>query len=233
MHLALVVGWYLVVQTLEGFVLVPRIVGRSVGMHPVTVIVALLIGGDLLGFLGLLVAVPLAAVVQVFLRDGLAAYRRSPLYAGPASGREGRCEPRLTRAIVPRVSERELDEHDAAASAVAEPEPRDAAEEPEERATTPFDHPFFLPALLIVFTLWFGYDGWLNADFDPKWISFNRWGFFVLLAARGLLHDPGRARDAPRQVATAHSDSRLRATTLSPRIGFTPSKIGSTWASTT
>ena len=82
LHLALVVGWYLAVQTLEGFVLVPRIVGRSVGMHPVTVIVALLIGGDLLGFLGLLVAVPLAAVAQVFLRDGLEAYRRSPLYLG-------------------------------------------------------------------------------------------------------------------------------------------------------
>lgn len=85
-HLALVVGWYLAVQTLEGFVLVPRIVGRSVGMHPVTVIVALLIGGDLLGFLGLLVAVPLAAVAQVFLRDGLEAYRRSPLYQGGATG---------------------------------------------------------------------------------------------------------------------------------------------------
>jgi predicted PurR-regulated permease PerM len=85
LHLALVVGWYLAVQTLEGFVLVPRIVGGSVGMHPVTVIVALLIGGDLLGFLGLLVAVPLAAVVQVFLRDGLAAYLRSPLYQGGAS----------------------------------------------------------------------------------------------------------------------------------------------------
>jgi predicted PurR-regulated permease PerM len=86
LHLALVVGWYLVVQTLEGFVLVPRIVGRSVGMHPVTVIVALLIGGDLLGFLGLLVAVPLAAVAQVFLRDGLEAYLRSPLYRGAEGG---------------------------------------------------------------------------------------------------------------------------------------------------
>ena len=88
LHLALVVGWYLVVQTLEGFVLTPRIVGRSVGMHPVTVIVALLIGGDLLGFLGLLIAVPLAAVVQVFLRDGLEAYLRSPLYRGEGAGAE-------------------------------------------------------------------------------------------------------------------------------------------------
>jgi predicted PurR-regulated permease PerM len=91
-HLVLIVGWYLIVQGIEGFVLVPRIIGRSVGIHPVTVIVALLIGGDLLGFLGLLVAVPLAAVVQVFLRDALAAWLRSPLYAG-AEGGEGGATP--------------------------------------------------------------------------------------------------------------------------------------------
>jgi hypothetical protein len=77
---------------------------------------------------------------------------------------------------VRRVSQQDPDERgrDAAQS--------DAAGEPsEERASTPFDHPFFLPALLIGFTLWFGYDGWLNKDFDPKWIGFNRWGFLVLL----------------------------------------------------
>ena len=79
-HLALVIGWYTLVQGLEGFVLTPRIVGGSLGMHPVTVIVALMIGGDLLGFLGLLIAVPAAAVAQVFLQDLVAAYRRSPLY---------------------------------------------------------------------------------------------------------------------------------------------------------
>jgi predicted PurR-regulated permease PerM len=92
-HLALVVGWYVVVQTIEGFVLVPRIVGHSVGMHPVTVIVALLIGGDLLGFLGLIVAVPLAAVVQVFVRDGLNAYLRSPIYAGAGGEPPGDAPP--------------------------------------------------------------------------------------------------------------------------------------------
>ncbi len=82
-HLALVVGWYAMVQLLEGMVLTPRIVGQSVGIHPVTVIVGLLIGGDLFGFLGLIVAVPLSAVVQVFVRDILDAYRESGLY-GPA-----------------------------------------------------------------------------------------------------------------------------------------------------
>jgi predicted PurR-regulated permease PerM len=79
-HLVLVVGWYALIQLLEGMVLTPRIVGQSVGLHPVTVIVALLIGGDLLGFLGLIVAVPIAAVAQVFARELLDAYRESALY---------------------------------------------------------------------------------------------------------------------------------------------------------
>lgn len=79
-HLALVLGWYAIVQNLEGFVLTPRIVGGSVGLHPALVIVALLIGGDLFGFLGLLVAVPLAAVAKVFVEDAFDAYRATSLY---------------------------------------------------------------------------------------------------------------------------------------------------------
>jgi predicted PurR-regulated permease PerM len=81
-ELLMVIGWYAIVQGLEGFVLTPRIVGESLGLHPVTVIVALLVGGNLLGFLGLLVAVPAAAVIQVFAAEGLAAYRESALYTG-------------------------------------------------------------------------------------------------------------------------------------------------------
>ena len=93
----------------------------------------------------------------------------------------------MTRAIVLRVSKRDPNEPDPAAgrpvtAADETTTDKPAVEESEERASTPFDHPFFLPALLIGFTLWFGYDGWLNADFDPQWVSFNRWGFFVLLA---------------------------------------------------
>lgn len=81
-HLLAVLGWYAVVQNLEGFVLTPRIVGGSVGLHPAAVIVALLIGGDLFGFLGLLIAVPAAAVVKVFIDELLEAYRRSSLLEG-------------------------------------------------------------------------------------------------------------------------------------------------------
>jgi predicted PurR-regulated permease PerM len=84
LHLLFVVGWYALIQTLEGLFLTPRIVGRSVGIHPVAVIVGLLIGGDLLGFLGLIVAVPLTAIVQVFVREILDTYRSSALYSGAA-----------------------------------------------------------------------------------------------------------------------------------------------------
>ncbi len=93
LHLAAVLGWYAVVQTLEGFVLTPRIVGQSVGLHPAAVIVALLIGGDLFGFLGLLIAVPGAAIVKVFAQEASAAYRRSAVFGAEApvasAGAEG------------------------------------------------------------------------------------------------------------------------------------------------
>jgi len=79
-HLGAVFGWYVAVQAIEGFVLTPRIVGHSVGLHPAVVIVALLIGGDLFGFLGLLVAVPGAAVVKVFVEELFALYRNSSLF---------------------------------------------------------------------------------------------------------------------------------------------------------
>jgi len=80
-HLGAVVGWYAVVQNFEGFVLTPRIVGQSVGLHPAVVIVALLIGGDLFGFLGLLIAVPAAAVAKVFADELFEIYRSSSLFA--------------------------------------------------------------------------------------------------------------------------------------------------------
>src|SRR5690606_32345862 len=92
-HLLAVIAWYVVVQNLEGFVLTPRIVGGSVGLHPAAVIVALLIGGDLFGFLGLLIAVPAAAVVKVFADEALAAYRSSSLF-GPAPPGEAEADDR-------------------------------------------------------------------------------------------------------------------------------------------
>ena len=82
-HLLAVLIWYAIVQNLEGFVLTPRIIGQSVGLHPAAVIVALLIGGDLFGFLGLLIAVPVVASIKVFADDLLASYRESVLEPPP------------------------------------------------------------------------------------------------------------------------------------------------------
>jgi predicted PurR-regulated permease PerM len=85
-HLLAVLGYYVAVQNFEGFILTPRVIGQSVGLNPATVIVSLLIGGDLFGFLGLLIAVPTAATVKVFLQEILESYRRSALYASPGAG---------------------------------------------------------------------------------------------------------------------------------------------------
>lgn len=60
---------YLVVQQLESSILVPKIMGRSVGLNPVVVIVAILIGGKLYGLWGILLAVPLTAVISVIIED--------------------------------------------------------------------------------------------------------------------------------------------------------------------
>lgn len=72
-------------QFLEGNVLQPRLVGRSVGLHPVWLMFALFAFGSLFGFVGLLVAVPLAAAVGVLVRFGLKQYLESKFYRGHGS----------------------------------------------------------------------------------------------------------------------------------------------------
>ncbi len=79
---ALVLGVFVVGQMLEGYVLTPRIVGDRIGLHPVAVIFAIMAGGQLFGFLGMLLALPIAAVVNVLLRFAHERYTQSPLYAG-------------------------------------------------------------------------------------------------------------------------------------------------------
>jgi predicted PurR-regulated permease PerM len=80
----IVLGIFLVGQFLEGNVLAPKLVGQSVGLHPVWLIFALLAFGYLFGFVGLLVAVPLAATIGVLVRFALQRYRESSLYTGEA-----------------------------------------------------------------------------------------------------------------------------------------------------
>ena len=67
-------------QFLEGHFLTPKLVGENVGLHPVWVMFALLAGGVLLGFLGLMIAVPLAAIIGVLLRHAIENYKKSTLY---------------------------------------------------------------------------------------------------------------------------------------------------------
>ncbi len=79
-HVAYVIGVFLVGQFLEGNFLTPKLVGESVGLHPVWVMFALLAGGVLLGFLGLMLAVPLAAIIGVLVRHAIKRYKLSSLY---------------------------------------------------------------------------------------------------------------------------------------------------------
>jgi predicted PurR-regulated permease PerM len=81
-RVVIVVGIVLVGQFLEGNVLAPKLVGESVGLHPVWLIFALLAFGYLFGFVGLVLAVPLAAAAGVLTRFALARYRASQLYTG-------------------------------------------------------------------------------------------------------------------------------------------------------
>jgi predicted PurR-regulated permease PerM len=87
-HVLLVCGVFTVGQLLEGYVLVPRLVGGKIGLHPVAVIFAVLAGGHLFGFLGVLLALPAASVVVVVLRYVFARYRESNLYKAPAAPAE-------------------------------------------------------------------------------------------------------------------------------------------------
>jgi len=67
-------------QVIEGNFLTPKLVGGQVGLHAVWIIFALMAGGSLFGFLGILLAVPVAAVIGVLIRFSLQQYLASPLY---------------------------------------------------------------------------------------------------------------------------------------------------------
>jgi predicted PurR-regulated permease PerM len=71
---------YTVVQTLEGFVITPRIVGKTVGLSEIWVLVALFVGGEIFGFLGVLLALPTAAVAKIFVSHGVQFYRTTELF---------------------------------------------------------------------------------------------------------------------------------------------------------
>jgi len=80
LHVLLVLVVFVVGHLIEGYVLVPRLVGEKIGLHPLAVIFAILAGGELFGFLGVLLALPIASVVMVVLRYAHERYRDSALY---------------------------------------------------------------------------------------------------------------------------------------------------------
>ena len=69
-------------QFIEGNFLTPNLVGSSVGLHPVWLLLALSVFGAIFGFIGLLVAVPVAAAIGVLVRFGISQYKHSKLYTG-------------------------------------------------------------------------------------------------------------------------------------------------------
>jgi predicted PurR-regulated permease PerM len=81
-HVAYVLIVFGIGQMLEGMVLTPWLVGDKIGLHPVAVIFAVLAGGQLFGFLGVLLALPFASVAMVVLRHAHERYLASGLYAG-------------------------------------------------------------------------------------------------------------------------------------------------------
>ncbi|MBN4079471.1 AI-2E family transporter [Beggiatoa alba] len=80
-YLLLVAGVFGVGQALEGMLLTPMLVGDKIGLHPVAVIFAVMAGGQLFGFVGVMLALPAAAVIMVLLRYVHQQYRQSELYA--------------------------------------------------------------------------------------------------------------------------------------------------------
>ena len=75
-------------QMIEGNYLTPKLVGLSVGLHPVWLLFALSVFGSLFGFAGMLVAVPVAAAIGVLARFAIGRYKNSRLYQG-TSGLNG------------------------------------------------------------------------------------------------------------------------------------------------
>ena len=77
-----VLAVFAIAHAIEGTIISPRIIGDKVKLHPLVVISAVMIGGSLFGFAGLIVAVPVAAIAMVLLREGVKKYKASSSYTG-------------------------------------------------------------------------------------------------------------------------------------------------------
>jgi predicted PurR-regulated permease PerM len=84
-NVALVLAVFMIGQVVESFFLTPKLVGESIGLHPVAVIFAVLAGGQIFGFFGVLLALPAAAVMLVVLRHARERYLASDIYGAEAA----------------------------------------------------------------------------------------------------------------------------------------------------
>ncbi|MDO5641971.1 MAG: AI-2E family transporter, partial [Paracoccus sp. (in: a-proteobacteria)] len=122
--IAVVAAIFIFGQVVEGNYLQPKIVGDHVGLRPVWLLLALSVFGSLFGFLGMVIAVPLAASLGVLVRYAAARYQESPLYTGDTRAAPIP-EPQLIE-LVPEgtLSARraaEAEEAEAAATSAADP----------------------------------------------------------------------------------------------------------------
>ena len=88
-----VLGVHAVIQGMEGFVITPKIMGDTVGISAIAVLFALLVGAELLGFTGVLLAVPTAAVIKILLQRIDERYRKSEFFVGRSAEASSATEP--------------------------------------------------------------------------------------------------------------------------------------------
>jgi predicted PurR-regulated permease PerM len=75
-----VAGVFLIVQALEGMIITPRIVGEKIGLHPVAIMLAVLLGAEFFGMVGIIISVPVVAALNVVFTHGLKEYKSSSFY---------------------------------------------------------------------------------------------------------------------------------------------------------
>lgn len=125
--IAAVLGVFAAVQTLEGYVLTPRILGGRLNLHPMAVFLGLLIGGKLFGFLGFILAIPAIAIGKVFLKFLRELYQASYFYhAGdlhPSEAPSEKIEELIAEAADTVLAEQESRDAETAGGSAAEEPP--------------------------------------------------------------------------------------------------------------
>jgi len=123
-NIGAIIGVFIVVQSIEGYLLTPRILGGRLNLHPMAVFLGLLIGGKLFGLLGIVLAIPSIAIAKVFFKFLRELYQSSYFYhAGdlhPAEVPSELLEERIAVAADTVLAEQISDDKDAAEAAAAE-----------------------------------------------------------------------------------------------------------------